>query len=224
MHKKEIRELICAMMLGDGYFQLGNNPKHTVGALWCEHSMSQFDYVKWKAQQIDVIFQKKNIDRSCRIYTRDRLDKRTQKTYHSCTLMLSWRNYISFLHPKIYRNGRKNYDFLLSQVSTDKHLAIWLMDDGSESKTKKKHVDGIVYYGNPYFRLSAYDFTPGEVNLAKQWFKQYYQIEPVANQYKHGPILQFTVAQTKSLFPRIRPYVSQTESMRKKFSLCLERY
>jgi hypothetical protein len=228
MHKKELRELLCAMLLGDASMYINNTARHTSGSFWIEHSSKQEDYLLWKAFLIDSIFEKKSLNRRCRIYRRDRIDKRTGNTYHSILLCLNWKSYFSFLHKKAYRykDGKihKNLEFLLNSVSSDKHLAIWMMDDSSESKAKAKHVDGDVYYKNPYFRLAAYCFTDGECQLIKEWFNRKYKVNPSINQYKHGPVLQFNVADTKKLFPHIRPYIVQFDSMKKKFSLCIARY
>lgn len=229
MHRKEIRELICAMLLGDSNIYISKTSGHTGGTLWTEHSIAQEDYILWKKDQIDSFFRRKNINRSCKVYRRSRTDKRTGKTYHSIQCALFWKSYLSLLDERIYQkdiNNRriKKVEYLLKNISTDKHLFIWLADDASESRTKSKHKDGIIYYRNPYFRLGIYCFTDGECNLIKQWFESKYKVSPKIHQYKHGPILQFSVADTKILFPHIRPYVSQIPSMKNKFRLCFERY
>jgi hypothetical protein len=223
MHKKEVRELLCAMLIGDGYLRISETPGHTVGSFWCEHSKAQYDYMVWKSELLNSFFKHINIDRECKLYTRDRFDKRTGKVYKSCSFCLNWKSYLSELHQKCYIASRKNNAYLLSQMTTDKHLAIWFMDDCSESKTKVKHKDGTVYYRNPYFRLAVQNLTHGEVVLTKDWFEKQYNVFPVLGKQKSGYILQFSVNDTKKLFPRIRPYVSQITSMRSKFSLCLER-
>lgn len=228
MHKKEIRELICAMLLGDSSIYIGTHPRHTSGTLWTEHSKAQEDYLLWKKDQIDNIFRKKKLNRSCKVYHRSREDSRTGKTYHSSSIALGWKTYLTLLHKRIYKKkGNKNVkkvEYLLKNISSDKHLAIWFMDDVSESKSKARHRDGTQYYKNPYFRLGTYCFTQGECQLIKEWFERKYEVSPSINQYKHGPILQFSVKDSRKLFPHIRPFVLQIPSMHKKFKLCLERY
>lgn len=219
---------MCAMVLGDSNIYLNHTPRHTSGSLWTEHAATQKDYVLWKKEQIDSIFRKKNLDRECRIYERSRNDKRTGKIYNSVQMLFSWKKYLTILYNRIYikKNGKsvKKVPYLLKNISTDKHLAIWFMDDASESKTKAKHKDGTKYWKNPYFRLGTYCFTLGECQLIKEWFQQKYNVDPSINMYKHGPILQFSVADTKKLFQYIRVYVNQIPSMQQKFKLCLERY
>lgn len=226
MHKQEIRELICSMLLGDGYLRISETKGHTSGSFWIEHSQAQYDYLIWKKALIDKAFSNKNLSRECKLYKRERLDKRTSKIYYSCSLCLNWRNYLSFIHMKAYKhnNKGKNVEWLLSNISSDKHFAIWFMDDGSESRTKAKHITGEIYFKNPYFRLAGYSFTLGECQLIKQRFEQQYRVSPSINTYKHGPILQFSVADSRKLFPHFRPYIVQIESMKLKFRLCLERY
>ena len=225
MHKAEIRGLLCSMLLGDSYIRISETKGHTGGSFWTEHSQHQYDYLMWKKQQIDNIFKAKGISRECRVYNKDRYDKRTGKIYKSCSSCLSWKSYFTFLRKKAYRHDRtKNVEWLLKNINSDKHVSIWFMDDGSESRTKSKHITGEVYFRNPYFRLAGYCFTTGQCQLIKQWFEQKYEVSPSINMYKHGPIIQFSVKDTKKLFPHFRPYVSQIESMRNKFRLCLERY
>ena len=226
MHKKEIRELLCAMLIGDGYLRISDSPGHTSGAFWIEHSQDQEDYLLWKKDQIDSIFKQKGLDKRCRVYSRSRLDKRTQKTYHTSSICLNWRKYFKHLYKWAYKVNptSKDIEYLLSQLTTDKHLAIWFMDDVSESRTRSKHINGDAYYKNPYFRLAIQGYTMGQANLAKQWFNSRYRVDPNITMQRSGPILQFSVKDSRLLFPKIRPYVVQFESMRKKFRICLERY
>jgi hypothetical protein len=219
------------MLLGDAYMRVINkDPKHTVGGFWIEHSRTQMDYLLWKKEQIEKVFVTKNLPQRCKIYTRDRYDKRTNKTYLSCILNLNWKSYLENLNEKVYRldfqtkKTRKNTEYLLNNISSDKHLAIWFMDDGSESKTKAKHKDGIQYWKNPYFRLATQSLKEGEINLIIEWFKSKYGVSPTKTKQRSGWIIQFSVKDSKTIFPRFRPYVNQIESMRHKFSLCLERY
>ncbi len=230
MHRKEIRGLMCAMLLGDAYLRVSvKDPKHTVGGFWIEHSRAQADYLKWKGDEIDKIFAKKNLPQRCNYYTRDRFDKRTNRTYYSSILNLNWKSYLTDLDDRVYKrkfDGRrfKDVEYLLAQIDSDKHVAIWLMDDGSESRTKSKHKDGTVYYRNPYFRLATQSFSEGQVNLIRQWFGFKYGVTPSKTRQRSGWIVQFSVADTRKMFPHIRPYVSNIESMRVKFRTCLERY
>ncbi len=230
MHRQEIRSLMCAMLLGDAYLRVSvKDPKHTVGGFWIEHSRAQVDYLKWKSDEIDKIFVQKNLPQRCNYYERDRFDRRTNRTYYSSILNLNWKSYLTDLDNRVYTRKHdgsryKDVEYLLSQISTDKHLAIWMMDDGSESRTKSKHKDGKTYLRNPYFRLATQSFTEGQVNLVRQWFNSKYGVTPSKTKQRSGWIVQFSVADTRKLFPRIRPYVSNLESMRVKFRTCLERY
>ena len=81
MNRREIRELMCAMLLGDAYMRVSDkDPKHTVGGFWIEHSRAQEDFCRWKGDLLDAIFEKKLLPHRCNFYKRDRFDKRTEKT------------------------------------------------------------------------------------------------------------------------------------------------
>lgn len=229
MDKAEFIQLVCAMLLGDGYLQISNSPGHTRAEIRIEHSGFQEDYLLWKASLLDKIFEKRNMPKRCRFYSRRRFDKRTKKFYENRLIVLSWLKYFHLLYKYVYTNRSikfyKNIKFLLENTSTDLHTAIWFMDDGSECKTKARHIDGVVYYKNPYFVLAINSFTSDQAELAKNWFQTRYNIVPKLHYQKSGPILQFGVKETRILFQRIRPYLAQIDSMRNhKFRICFERY
>jgi hypothetical protein len=221
MNKRELRKLLCSMLLGDGY--IIKETKTSAPQFGFRHSEKQKDYANWKADKIDSIFQEKNLTRRTR-----RIHCITNKIYKVIQVNLSWASYMRILRKIIYKNKIKNIEYILSQIESKEHLAIWFMDDGSEERSKNKHLDGSYYVCNPRLMLHICNFTEGQANLAVEWFKQKYKVEPriVRTSKKQGakPRLRFLAKDSVILFNEIKPYIKQLESMRKKFRLCLERY
>lgn len=213
MHKREVRQLLCSMLIGDGCLPDVKWPCFYLG-----HSAKQEDYLRWKISKINSIFEKKNLDlKFSRISS-----ILVKKKYRVVQSQLSWK-YLKILRNRIYK-PKKRVDYLLSQMPDIIHLAIWFMDDGSEERRKTKRKDGTFRSCNPYLRLHTYAYTEGEHNLICQWFKSKYDVEPKVCVTAKGPYIRFTVFDSKKLFYQIAPYILQIPSMREKFKLSLQRY
>lgn len=229
MNKRELRQLLCAMLLGDGC--IVRETKTAAPQFTMHHSIKQKEYALWKAEQIDKIFKKKRLTRRCCV--NEGKTKDSKGKYHgTINIRLSWAKYMRLLRSKVYKSYKgttiKNVEFLLKQCSGPKHLAIWFMDDGSEYRQKKKHVDGTRYIGNPILYLHTCSFTDGQVNLIIEWFKQHYGITPriTRTSKKQGsrPRLRFRTNDSRKIFNIIRPYLTQFDTMKHKFRSCFERY
>lgn len=227
MNKRELRKLLCSMLLGDGCLSpinrksVGNTSRFTI-----RHSANQEDYALWKAELINSIFIKKNLPRRC-TYVRGRyLDKRTEKYYSTIAVNLNWSDYFRHLRKRTHKfiNGKdlKNVSYLLSQIDSGLHLAIWMGDDATEYRPKHKKVPGEFY--KPKIMLATDSFTEGQNNLIKKWFEAKYKISPTV--YKHGNYyrLYFPVTETEKLFKLIHPHLENISSMRQKFWLCYKMY
>lgn len=236
MHKKEIRELLCSMLLGDGSLVVDlckhRNTDKTQIHYAMAHSTKQQDYLKYKVDLIDEIFEKKGLERRCKLHNPYAVKLSNGKTYYAQKAKLSWNRYFQILYPRIYKNKNgkrvKTIEYLLKNISTDKHLFLFFGDDGCEVRSKGKHKDGTKYWHRPKLRLYTNNFTFGEVELLKQWFESNYNVNPMIHHSgkKNGakPIMNFSPKDSEKLFQLIKVYVKQIPSMRKKFWLHLERY
>lgn len=233
MHKRELRRLLYAMLLGDG--NLGPNNYGTV-SFRCGHSTKQEDFALWKVELIDRIFREKGLPRRCKVYYKK--DRRFDPPLCSVHYHLNWHKYLRFLYRWVYKNGKtidgvyrygiKRIEPLLKEIDSDLHVAIWFGDDGYEEHHRNRHVDGSVYLTNPRLMLATNGFTEGEVRVAKEWFQKTYGLDPriVFSSRKTGrrPILRFVAKDSRLLFERIGPLLSHLDSMQGKFSLAYERY
>lgn len=235
MHKREFRGLICAMMLGDGCIYHGKGTRQPKGrAFYCmNHSSEQQDYAIWKAELLNDIFREKNLPRRCTFSKSKKKNKITGKEYNGIYVKLSWSEYFRLLHKKCYKilkgEKRKNIDYLLNNIYSDLHLAIWFMDDGTEKRHKNTSgTRNVRKYINPFYELCTYSYTEGQCNIAIQWLKREYGVVPRLCYDKcrgeNGWKLRFTCPDSERLFHRLQPYFNQVESMRNKFWLSFERY
>lgn len=223
------------MLLGDGCIQKNNNSlknKKHKDSYWFafRHSMNQVEYAEWKKSLIDNFFLKKGVTRKFSWKTDlPNFLKKTNKTYYACEYRLYWSTWFRIFHAWVYRQDRtKNAMFLLRHMETDKQLAIWFMDDGSQEWNINTHIDGTKYITNPRLMLHICNFTMGDAQIIVDWFKKKYNVEPrivkTSKEQKELPRLRFTVKDSRQLFQHIKVYVKQFECTRKKFALCLERY
>lgn len=227
MHKAELRKLLCAMLLGDGTIQSNNNDSYWFAF---HHSMKQVEWARWKRAQIDLFFEKKKVKRKSSFKESiPQHNKKTGRTYYSCRYRLFWSKYLRIFRKWVYRSDRtKRVKFLLNQIDSDKHLAIWFMDDGSEERNVNTHVDGSKYITNPRLMLHVCDYTEADAKFMVQWFRDSYGVEPrivyTARKQGRRPRLRFLAKDSRLLFSKMAVYVKQTEFGKSKFSLCLERY
>jgi len=225
------------MIFGDGSLVVDKcNHRNTSNILIhysMAHSISQQDYLIYKVDEINKLFEKKDLQMKCNLHSPYKVSLSTNgKTYYAQKAKLHWAKYFRYLYPRIYKdqNGKriKTVKYLLKNINTDKHLFIMFGDDGCEVRNKSKHRDGKVYFARPKIRLYINNYTFGEAELMKQWFKSKYGVVPYINHSgkMNGskPILNFSPKDSETLFRRISVYVKQIPSMRKKFWLCLERY
>ena len=217
LHKKEIRELMCSMLIGDGTLYLRD------GLFQLGHGPTQYDYLIWKQKLINKIFESKKMNRRMKGPYKVTYDNGKYVGYQS---KLYWTEYIGkFLYSRCYKNKRKNFEYILKQLTSPIHLAIWLMDDGSEVGRRTTHKDGTEYLCNPYYKLDLGDCTDGQSNLVLKWFEYSYNIKPRRFKTKRGYwVVWFTAPDSKKIFLKIKPYLSQVASMRNKFWLSFVKY
>jgi hypothetical protein len=209
------------MLLGDGCLSVDS--RH--GDFRLAHSPEQRDYLHWKTQLIEEIFREKVIPKRFRFYY-PVYKLSNGKSYPGVVAVLHWKKYLGkYLYPKLYPNGKKSAVKLLKQISSDLHLAIWFMDDGSEVRRKPTtRKDGTEYICNPYLSLHTQSYTEGENKLICEWFTSHYAVTPRISNERKGCRLWWRVPESRELFKRIAPYVAAIPSMNHKFRLSLERY
>lgn len=225
MHGKELRELICAMLLGDGSLSDGGRNRKDKRVLFrVSHNSKQRDYCEWKMSLINDFFQRHNIDK--RLVISDRIQKvrYLDRKYYVSDFNLVWSKLLPTIYDKCYplKHGyrHKSYKYLLDQTHSPLHLAIWMGDDGNEDRSySRSRVDGHKIPRSPRYRLAICSMTEGEINLTLEWFYRHFRLTPRVHYIKGKkyPILRFTVKQSNLIFNKIKPYICDIPSMRYKF-------
>jgi hypothetical protein len=230
MHKKEFRELISAMLIGDGTLYVRKTREQNNSAFFqLGHSWKQYDYLIWKCNLIDQIFIEKKLPRRMKIHRVVHTVK--NKKYDGYQGRLYWASYFRFLRKKFYpkhRNEKKSIEALLKQIHSPLHLAIWLMDDGNEVVQKYRSQSNnfnSIRRANPYYKIDLGLCDDGEINLVKQWFLAKFQVEPRSFKTKRGHyVIWFKSPDSKKLFKMTSKYIEQIPSMRNKFSESFIKY
>lgn len=113
-----IKSLIVGTSLGDSHIN-----KH--GRLSCTHSMQQYNYCKWKSDQLGGSNFKSHIN----IF-----DKRTKKYYHQCNFSVKRSKFTKELRKTLYRPD-KQITLKSLEYFDVRSLAIMFMDDGYKHKS-----------------------------------------------------------------------------------------
>lgn len=215
------------MLIGDASLCMsgGHKGRNKCTYFSFSHSTKQEDYCRWKASLINDFFVSRSIEKRMNVRYYDAVCK--EKKYPAIQCYLGWNKFES-LFKRTYSSfgNKKNFSYLFSEVDSDLHLAIWIGDDGNEDRsfTKSKVNKKIRYPRSPRYRISIYSFTDGEANLAVKWFEWKFKMTPTISRQKAGPVLRFTVRDSKKLFDVIHPYFSQIPSMKHKFRWSFEKY
>lgn len=226
MHGRILREITCACLVGDG--SLTKNKKKQV-RFRISHSRNQRDFCKWKMSLFKSFFEDHKIEKKLELKDEFQTVGYLKYKYPVSYFHFSWQKFLPTLYDKAYpyyKDRAKSYEYLLTQIYSPLHLAIWMGDDGNEDrgysrsrtdKTKK-------YRRSPRYRLSVYSLTEGELNLVNEWFNRYFEVNPRIIHEKRGPILRFKVRESEVLFKLMYPYFSSLSSMRHKFRWSFEEW
>lgn len=229
LKNKEKREMLIALIVGDGYINVKQFKNTKKGSLKLCHSPKQADYLDWKIRLIQK-YGLINTNMKISKYTRYSYLKEYNKKYPGIKADTAYVKYLKHLHKWVYKNGEKNIDFILQNLTTPLSLSIWMMDDGTVYKRKKKHIDGSEYYLAPKFGLCTHDFKKDDNLKILEWFKKQFNIDGyIVRNYKRNTgkyyyFLNFDKNNSKKIWDIIKPYVIEIECMRKKFDLCLHKY
>lgn len=201
------------MLIGDGHIS-GRERDPT---FIFEHSVKQADYAEWKANLIDNIFIEKQLSKRCK--RRQTVQTVKGKSYEGYRVALYWKEYCAILRKRCYifhnKSEIKNIEYILSQMESDLHLAIWFGDDGGEVDRRPRKT--CLY--KPRYGLYTYGFTEGQNNLTIEWFKYRHNLKPEKIYFKprNSFYLKFSRDETDEIYRLISPHLKDIHSMRNKF-------
>jgi hypothetical protein len=159
---REKRALILGMIFGDAYV----NPK---GTIQIEHSQKQEDYVLWKNELLDYIFN--NQKGRCKPYYRERLDQRTGKVYKQVRCYRQHK-YLKQIRRWLY-TPEKTFTRRFLDYLTPQAIAIWYMDDGNLRGYTSKKTGKVAS-----IQVSLYTHCPlKEAEVVRDYFKERWNVE-----------------------------------------------
>lgn len=136
------KEVLLGTLLGDASLYKYKNYKNPVFSF--EHGIKQKEYGEYKAKLLS------NLKLHTNIYTRNVIDKRTNKYYTSYSVRAAANPAFEYYYCAFYKNNKKVIPFELLNDFSEKSLAILFMDDGSKTKSG--------------YEISTNCFTVEEVN------------------------------------------------------------
>ena len=147
-------QILLGTLLGDAYMSKLSGKKEMSSIGW-EHSLKQEEYALWKA---------KNSLNNYSFYKRDRLDSRTNNTYHSIICYSTKDNYKDYR--KLFYNDKKEVSQEILNKLEPLGVAVWYMDDGN------------IYYNsnNCHISIGVNNFSNQSKQLIINWFKEKYNL------------------------------------------------
>lgn len=158
-------------------------------SLQIEHSTKQQGWAEFKANMLGLS-----------ILTRDRFDKRTNKTYHSVVAYSGASPTYTAIYDRMYdkRGGKKKLDLDILNEMGPLALATWYIDDGCTN------------YKNRICTLHTEKFTLREVQQIQLWFMDRFELRPIITERpSNGNMhyaLSFNAVDSYNLLEIIRPY------------------
>lgn len=220
MLNKDKRSIILSMVLGDGCIGTADNhykgKTYPSGKITIKHGAKQQDYLNWKAEILSA-----TVEKQIKVHPTKSYVKALDKSYDQFQLSWSYKPLRSW--KKIfYNNNTKRIPKILKFIRHDSFAAaVWLMDDGSCTKTKKKNgtivFTGLILYICDQFREDCEEIlkwwnTTFKVNGKLKWQKQKYK-----GVIKEFPKIYFSNLDSLKIWEQIRPFVMQIPSMVDKF-------
>lgn len=219
-YKEKEKDLLIGLILGDGSIYKVN----TSYVIEIGHGEKQLDYLEWKIN----LLKKNKLFKPPFLITRRivKLKQYPNKSYLRYSFRKTCKNLEEIYN--LYYSKNNRLKTILSNIHSDRSLAIWFMDDGSVFKRKKKHKDGSVYYIKPTLKLCTHCFSMEENLEIINWFKRRYLIDAKlvseTKKNKKYYYIRFNAPESLKIFKTIKKYIDEIESMRIKFAYFYDYY
>jgi hypothetical protein len=181
------REIILGGLLGD--MSLLKRHENSNIYLGIGQSLEHSEYVNWLYKELQNF-----VDTEPKTLTH--YDKRTAKTYSFVRFATLAYEVFNELYSICYPEGVKYVtEDWLEQIKTPLALAIWYMDDGTNS--------------NNNCRIATCSFSDEEHETLLEWLNNKWDLIPELGYQSKGkyPILYFPADERNRLFALIRPYI-----------------
>lgn len=214
MTRKDKRDLLLSLLLGDGCLSYSSN-RLTAG-ITLGHCIEQKDYLELKVNFLSKAFDKK-------IKVRQ-MNKGTavQASFHKRRFK-AWRKFV-------YKNGKKDLARILPFIINPiRATSFWLMDDGYVEPSFDKNKAGEKVFYSACLRLFTCDQSLETHEYMIEWFYKNFSVRPKVAYSKNNktnksyPFLKFNTVDSLKIWEQIRVFVMITDSMKHKFRF-IEQY
>lgn len=208
MKRKEKRDLVLSMCLGDGCLAYTSN--RVSASITIGHCLAQKDYLQLKADFLAKTFNQK-------------VNVRQMNSSNAVQLSLckkrfkAWRKFI-------YKDGKKDLSRILPFiVNPTRAVAFWLMDDGYVEQSISKMKDGSKKNYGARFRLFTCDQSLVTHEFIKEWFYRKFGYTIMVKSMlakkknKSYPFIKLNQQDTLDLWSKVRDFILITDSMKHKF-------
>jgi LAGLIDADG DNA endonuclease family len=190
---KETRNLLIAMLIGDGHYSKN-------GSLSVMHCKKQEEYIRWKASLISNQITKSSVFAV------------NNSGFPAFAFRTKCTKFGKLLRKIAYNHSDKYNSRLLNRLGNI-GLAIWYMDDGNfVRKTRRGKVHGCELYLNVATSNERADYLI-------EWFKKKYDIIFRKNFNNGSYRLRCGTNEARKFIDIIRPFVNQVECMKYKINI-----
>lgn len=169
--------LLIGTLLGDGSID-------SKGYLKFGHSITQTEYIKYKAELFGGVVSEPKNNNSYK-----------NKQYFAQFLYPPRNDQISYLRDMVYINGKKSITRIVDYIN-DKSLAMWYMDDGS-----------LIKNGNGYNVILCTENFGDENHIIVDMLKYKFDINATLNKCNNGNRIRISVDSYDKFFKTISPYI-----------------
>lgn len=207
---KESRNLLIAMLLGDGTICAGK----TNVFMKLHQGRKQKEYTEWKAKKLDEF----GIPNSGVIECQMKTNFTHGEKWSSYVCRIRTNMFIKVLRRVIYKNGKKTFSRkLLNRVSA-LGLAIWYMDDGSLNFKKHTNLNGEKKIHGIFLRISTC-LPKEQAQIYIDWLKEEWEVNfYMVHEGKKEDSYSLCCGTNEAIkfINIVKPYVEEVSSMKYK--------
>lgn len=193
-HNIDLLSILIGSLLGDGHmekdgegsrFTFYQGKKNGEYLLWLHKRLFELGYCK---QELPLI--------------QTRLDLNGELRYHYRLRTFTYSS-LNWIYEAFYINGRKVFPPFIGEYLSAEALAIWIMDDGTQPKTKNKGL-----------RFSSHNFLLTECKFMQEILKKNYDLDTTLHKITGTVPLRYNIYVVKSSMDKliriVKPYIHPT--------------
>lgn len=217
---KDKRSIVLSMILGDGSIAWSKNYNSSTGYLEMKHSAAQADWLVWKTQRLEEVFEK-----PITIHQSGSYVDTYKKVYPQVRSKLGMKRFRSW-RKIFYKNNKKNLAPILQFIQNPTFaMMIWLGDDGGIRTQRIKSKDPQSERKFDGFNIYTCDQYLEDIEKCKEWINLHFNVKCKTyihrtkwkGQLKEYPIVKINKTDSIKIWSVIRETLLSIPSMAHKF-------